>query len=129
MARRSAAAAAVAGGVAALSLSELLLLWAVLWKILSGGDVQGHSPSNYSLAVLFLSLLFLSASVSLSFFPLLFLQFLDLGLHGLLARQKSVKVPKIKKTAFTEGHQFLSCLFCPPHWWFKTTEDYFCGDQ
>lgn len=38
-----AAAAASASAAAALSLSELPLQWAVLWKILSGGDVQGHS--------------------------------------------------------------------------------------
>ena len=34
-----------AAAAAALSLSELPLQWAVLWKILSGGNVQGHSLS------------------------------------------------------------------------------------
>lgn len=37
------AAAAAASASATLSLSELPLQWAVLWKILSRGDVQGHS--------------------------------------------------------------------------------------
>lgn len=45
---------------AALSLSELPLQWTVLWKILPGGDVQGHSLS------LLLSCYYISMSCSLS---------------------------------------------------------------
>lgn len=57
---RCSAAAAAAAPAAAMSLSELPLQWAVLWKILSGGDVQGHSLS------LLLTCRYISKSLSLS---------------------------------------------------------------
>lgn len=68
MDRCSAAAAA-----AALSLSELPLQSAVLWKILSGGDVQGHSLS-LSLPSL-LTVIFLCLSLSFLFHSTVFLAY------------------------------------------------------
>lgn len=56
---------------AALSLSELPLQWVVLWKILSGGDVQGHSLSPPHLLLYFYASRSLSCLPRLSAFPLM----------------------------------------------------------